>query len=942
MKHVRLFQSRVLLFLILMAAPAFSQDQIIIPDDPAAQLPVDSKITVGKFENGLTYYVRENFKPEKRAELRLVIKAGSVLEDDNQLGLAHFVEHMAFNGTRNYAKQELVDYLESIGMRFGPDLNAYTSFDETVYMLQIPTDTVKIVETAFQILEDWASGLLFEEEEVDKERGVVIEEWRLGRGAQARMRDEQFPILLKGSRYADRIPIGSKEILETFDPALLRKFYQDWYRPELMSVIAIGDFDREWILELIRNHFSDLGNPSNPRERIDFPVPDHEETRFAIASDPEATSSSLTIYYKHAVSPEGTVGDYRRQLVEILYNNMLNERFQELTREANPPFLYGYSGNGRFIGTKDAYFLGAGVKENGIEKGLETLLVEARRVEQFGFTESEVERQKKAMLRSIQMSYDERDKTNSRVYASEFIRSFLYGEPIPGIEYELALFNKYVPGIRLSEVNGLGEHWIRDSNRVIMVNTPEKEGGEEPTEAGLTSVFEEVGKTELTAYEDEFTDMPLLEEIPTGSSIVNVQKWPSIETEEWTLANGIRVVIKPTDFKNDEVQFTSYSPGGTSLTSDADIVPAATSILIIRESGFGNFNLTQLEKLLTGKVVSVSPYIGELFEGISGSASPKDLETMFQLIYLTFTQPRLDATAFESIQFRLKGFLENRDAQPETAYRDTIQVTMSQYHPRHEPWSEDRLNKMDLARSVEIYKERFADASDFVFFFVGTFDPDTLKPLVETYLGGLPALNRHEKWKDIGVRPPKGVVNKTVKRGLEDKSQVRIMFTGDFEWNRLNRYHLGSMASVLNIKLREALREDMGGTYGVGVNSSPEQYPVTAYSIAISFGCASDRVEELTAAVFSQIDSLKRFGADELTLTKVKETQRRSRETNLKQNGYWLNTLQFYHQHGVDLTEVLEFDSYVNQLKSEDIQKAAQLYFDLDNYVKVVLLPESG
>jgi zinc protease len=926
--------------LFLMPTDATSQQEISIPDDLTHRLPVDEKIKVGKLENGLTYYVRVNKKPENRAELRLVVKTGSVLEDDDQQGLAHFAEHMAFNGTAHFEKQELVDYLESIGMRFGPDLNAYTSFDETVYILQIPTDTLQIVETAFQILEDWAHAVSFSDEEIEKERGVVIEEWRLGRGADARMRDKQLPVLLKNSRYAERLPIGKKEILETFDPEKLRRFYSDWYRPELMAVIAVGDFDPVWIEELILLRFTNLSNPPAAREHPIYPVPDHGETLFAIASDPEATSSSVTVYYKHDVTPEGTIGDYRSQLTEILYNNLLNERLQELTKKAAPPFLYGFSDKGRFIGSKDAYFLGAAVKDNGIELGLETLLTEAARARQFGFTQTELDRQKKAMLRSIERAYNERDKTRSGVYAAEFIRNFLYDEPIPGIEYEFELFKKFVPELTLEEVNRLAGAWIRDENRVIMADSPEKEGVIIPGENDLVAVFEKTSKKEIEPYEDKFLDQPLLSSLPSAAEIVESREIESVGVKEWTLANGVIVVLKPTDFKNDEVLFAAFSPGGHSLVSDDNYIAGVTSSMLAREAGYGDFNLIELQKLLTGKVVRVSPYITELYEGISGSASPQDLETMFQLIYLTATSPRLDSTAFQSVQSRLKGFLQNREARPETAFEDTLQVTLAQYHSRRRPWSEQTLDRMDLQKSFEIYNNRFADFGDFTFLFVGNFDRETIEPLVETYVGGLPSRNREETGKDVGVRPPRGIVQKMVRKGLEEKSQVRFVFTGPFEWNATNRYVIGSMASALRIKLREALREDLGGTYGVGVNASTSQFPVEDYSLAISFGCSPDRVDELSKEVFNQIDSLKLYGADELVLTKVKETQRRERETNLKRNGFWLSVLQFYYQHGIEPESIWEFDERVEKLSTENIRAAAQKYFDMDNYVKVVLLPE--
>ena len=927
-----------LLALAFLQAPLWSVTPQNLSLD--AKLPIDPEIIHGKLDNGVRYYIRVNKKPENRAELRLVLNAGSVLEDDDQQGLAHFTEHMCFNGTRHFKKHELVNFLESVGMRFGPDLNAYTSFDETVYMLQIPTDSAEVVKKAFQVLEDWAHWVSFEDEEIEKERGVVIEEWRLGRGADARMRDKQFPILFKNSRYAERLPIGKKAVLDTFHHATLRRYYGDWYRPNLMGVVAVGDFDPAEIKGLIEEHFASLKNPTNPRPRIIFPVPDHDETLFAIATDPEASRSSVSLYYKMDVEEQETVQDYRRMIVERLYNSMLNQRLSELTKTADPPFLYAFSAKGRFVRSKDIYFLAAGVKDNGIERGLEALLTEAERVRQFGFTASEMERMKSEVIRDIERAYKERDKTESRLYASEYIRNYLSHEPIPGIEYEFELYKKYLPGIEVEEINQLANQWLSNKSRVVMVNAPEKPGVKVPDESELLAVFEAVKTKKIEAYVDAVSGKPLVESAPAAADIIGQSQLDEIGTVEWKLANGVRVVLKPTDFKNDEIRFTAYSPGGNSLVPDEDYIPAVTAASVIEESGVGEFNQIELEKKLAGKVVSVSPYIGEITEGISGSASPQDLETMFQLIYLYFTQPRKDETAFRSYKARMKGFIENRSARPEVAFQDTIQVTMAQHHFRARPWSLALLEEMDLEKSYRIYRDRFADASDFTFFFVGNFTYDQIKPFVQTYLGGLPSANRAESWRDVGIEPPKGVIDKVVRKGIEPKSLVRIIFSGPYQWSRENNYVLRSMVSAMRIRMREVLREDLGGTYGVGIWSSTTHFPKEEYRVNISFGCAPERVEELTGTVFQLIDSLQQYGIDESYVSKVKEMQIRKYETDLKKNRYWLNALNSYYLNQLDPVKIIRYKELVETLDREKIQKAAQHYFNINNYVRVVLYPE--
>jgi zinc protease len=923
--------------LLCTATSAVAQEPVA---DLAQTLPLDPAVTVGRLPSGVRYYIRANAEPRERAELRLVVKAGSVLEDEDQLGLAHFVEHMAFNGTKNFAKQELVDYLEGIGMRFGPDLNAFTSFDETVYILKVPTDSVELVTTAFQILEDWAHNLTFDHEEIDKERGVVIEEWRLGRGAAARIFDKQFPVLFKDSRYAERLVIGDREIIETFEYETLKRFYRDWYRPDLMAVIAVGDFEVETIEDLIRQHFADLPMPDNPRERPSFPVPDHDETLFAIASDPEATFSSVSVYWKQSLRDESTVGAYRQSIVESLFNRMLNQRLYELTQQADPPYLGAFSGQGRFIGAKEVYILGAGVQNNGIERGLEALLTEAERVARHGFTESELERAKRELLREIEQVYAEREKTESEAYAGEYVRNFLYDEPTPGIAHEYELHQQLVPGVQLEEVNRLAREWIIDRNRVILASAPEREDVRVPTEEALLTIFSTVESAEVPAYVDAASEAPLVAQPPQPTEIIEIEEIEEVGVQRWTLANGVRVLLKPTDFKDDEILVRAWSPGGTSLADDEDYVAATTADAVVTRGGAGEFDLIDLQKKLAGKAVRVSPFIASLSEGFSGRVSPADVETLFQLIYLYFTAPRRDEEAYLSFKSRIQASLANRSADPVTAFRDTLRVTLTQYHYRTRPPTVELYDEMDLDKSFAFYRDRFADAGDFTFVFVGAFQADSLRPLIQRYLGGLPSLGREESWRDEGIRPPSGVIQKVVYRGIEPKSQTQIAFTGPFDWSRENRYVLRSLANVMRIRLREVLREDLGGTYGVGVSGVGTRDPRQEYEIRISFGTAPERLEELTGVVFQQIDSLKQYGPPQEDIEKVQEMQRRQREEGLRENSYWLGQLVAYDQYGDDLRDMLTYETLINGLAAETVQQAANRYLRTDNYVRVSLYPE--
>jgi zinc protease len=925
----------LIIFLLIYGFELFPQNFNM--NDP---IPFDKNIVSGQLDNGLKYFIRKNSKPENRIELRLVVNAGSILEDEDQQGLAHFVEHMAFNGSKNFERNELVNYLESIGMKFGPDINAYTSFDETVYMLQLPADKEDILFKGFQILEDWAYNLNFDETEIDKERGVIIEEWRLGRGAGARIRDKQFPVLFKNSQYAERLPIGKKEILDNFEYETLKRFYKEWYRPDLMAVIAVGDLEIEKIEKLIKKHFSRSVNTDEFRERKLYEVPDHLEILVAKATDPEATSSSVIAYYKLPDSQQGTIEDFKITLTEALYNRMLAFRLNELTQQADPPFVMGYSSKGQFIRTKEFYALGAVVKDDALLKGLETVLTEGQRVKRFGFTESEVARHKDQMLRYIESSYNERDKKESAKFAGEYIRHFLTGEPTPGIEYEYELQKFLIPSITTEEVNALASKWMTKSNIVIMVSAPEKEGLSFPSDEEFIRVFESVEGKEIEPYNDNINEAPLLAKIPTPGKVISEKNIENVGVIEWELSNGIKVVLKPTDFKNDEISFRAFSPGGTSLVTDEDYIAAATASQLVNQSGAGTFDNIQLQKQLSGKIVRVSPYISELTEGISGSASPKDIETMFQLISLYASSPRIDSSSYMAYRSRVSTLVVNREMSPESAFQDTLSLTMAQYHPRRYPWTIKTLDEMDMNKSFEIFKERFKDFSDFTFIFVGNFNPSELKPLVETYLGSLPSVKRKEDFADVGIRAPKGVIKKEVRKGMEQKSVINLIFTGPYTWSFENSYLLQSLTSAFRIKIREVLREDKGGTYGVKVASSGKRAPEEEYAIDISFGCNPDRVDELTAILFEQIDSLVNYPLDQSYIEKVQEIQRRELETGRKENEYWLSNLQSYYFYGMDLNDFYKRDELIEKLNAEDLLKTAKKYFNKDNYVIVVLYPE--
>jgi zinc protease len=631
---------------------------------------------------------------------------------------------------------------------------------------------------------------------------------------------------------------------------------------------------------------------------------------------------------------------YRKELIENLYNGMLNSRLSELTQKPEPPFIYGYSGKGNFIRSKSFYALGAIPKEDSILVALNALLTEAERVRQTGFTQAELKRQKLEMLRGMEKRFNERANTNSNVFMNQYTGHFLTANPIAGIEYDYELAKSIVPDISIQEVNELVGSLISDKNYVVLVSAPEKENLMLPNEEVLRQTINEVKKNQLTVYKEEIQDAPLVQTELEMAKIIDETKIKELGITELELENRVKVILKPTDFKKDEILFRAFSDGGNSLFSDKDYIPAATAVSVVTQSGIGKMNLVELQKMLKGKIVNVSPYIAELGEGLTGSASPKDIETMFQLIYLNFISPRLDSSSYLSYKTKLENYLKNKDKDPQSALQDTITSVISQYHPRRMPWTMESLNKLDPEKSFQIYKNRFADASDFTFVFVGSFDVDSLKPFIQTYLGNLPSINRKESWKDLKIVPPTGIIRREVLKGIENKSLVNLFFSGDLDWSPWEVHKFSAMIEVMNIKLREIIREEMSGTYGVSVNQMLQKIPIERYMASISFGCDPGRVDELVKSILDQIDSLKTFPIDESYIVKVKETQRREWEVNLKENNFWVNRLWTFYLYKYDLEDFYEYAERIDRLNPEIIQEAVNKYFNKENYIEIVLKPE--
>ncbi len=922
-----------LFLLLLFIVPVKAQDKDeLLQNDP--------QVKTGKLDNGLVYYIRHNEEPKNRVELRLALNAGSICEDDDQQGLAHLLEHMCFNGTKHFEKSALVDFLEKTGVKFGAHLNAYTSFDQTVYMLQLPTDNLQLVDSGLLVLEDWAHNVTLDSTEIDKERGVVKEEWRLGLGAQQRMMKKYIPIILKGSKYARRLPIGKMEIIDTAHYSTLRRFYHDWYRPDLMAVIVVGDVNPDTMEQMIKKHFASIKNPVPERKREIYDIPDNKEPLIAVETDEEAMFSLVALNYKHPKETEKTVNDFRNRLLYSLYSGMLNERLGEIGQNPDAPFMYAGVGYGGYLGrTLDAYSAYAVAKENKIGEALKVLMDENMRVEKHGFTKSELERQKESLLRSYEKNFNEKDKMESRKLVQEYLNNFLEGEPFPGIEAEYEMAKALLPGITLDEINILPKKWITDTNMIVLVTAPKKEGLKVPGSEEILKIIKEAQNADQEAYTDNVSDNPLIAETIVPGTIDKITQTDTL-FEVWELSNGMKVYVKPTDFKNDEILYQAYSLGGSSLVADDKVVDAQLVSEVVSNSGIGNFDAVMLGKKLAGKICSISPYLYDLKHGFSGNSSVKDLETLLQEQYLYFMHPRRDSNAFKKVltsrKERAKFMLNN----PQIAFYDTLYKVMTLNSPRWVPFpTVEQLDRVKMKDVYDIYDKLFTHASGFKVFFVGNIDKEKLKPLVEKYLASIPAGGEPLMWKDVEPGFPEGKTEFTFYRGKEPQSQVALFSKGGYEYNDINNLYMKTLTKVLNIKLREKVREEESGTYGIFVRNSVKKYPKQEHTFSLGFGCAPQNADKLVRVVFQQLDSLKINGPDAVDMQKAKETFIRERETDDRNNKAWLARLMDYDFLGKKIISTREYKKLVESVTPEGVKKIAGQYMLNDRYVLGVLKP---
>ncbi len=933
-----LFRALVLMqFILFSSVSLFSQNYPL--DDP---IPRDPDVVVGQLDNGLKYYIRQNHKPEKRVEFRLVVNAGSVLEDDDQQGLAHFVEHMAFNGTKDFSKNDLVNFLEESGVDFGPDLNAYTSFDQTVYMFQIPSDKQGLLDSAFMILENWAHELSFDTVEIDKERGVVHEEWRLGLGAEDRMMKKYLPVMLKDSRYAIRLPIGKMSVIDSCPYSAITRFYDDWYRPDLQAVVVVGDINPGYAEQQIKNHFSTIKNPDPERERVLYKIPGNGQPLVAVATDKEATYTSVSMFRKMNKFYVKKNDNYRTRIKFNLFISMINARLYEKAQEPDAPFVYTGSYYGGFLArSSDAYTMYAMVKENRVDDAIEYLIQLNKQIKSYGFTESEMERQKAEMMKQLDKMLSEKDKTESRRYVNEYINNYLDQEPFPGIEYEESFTKSVLPDIKLDAINQVAYYFAKNNGLVVLVTGPEREGVKIPDEEEVRATLQKAREAEVEKYTEKTVGESLIEKPLPGGNIVSQSENEEFGITEIKLDNGITVVSKPTTFKNDEILMTSYGFGGTSVVPDEDFVSAFFTGQIISRSGVSDFDPVALKKFLTGKNVSVRPQIGKISQGISGKSGKKDLETLFQLAYLYFTQPRKDTTAFKTFKSQMSTQFKFMMANPQAVFYDTIYKLATQNDPRTIVIpTQAQLNSIDLNKAYDFYRSLFDNANGYTFVLTGSFDKDSILPLITKYLGSLPSQDGKLMWKDVSPEFPPGITDVTVHKGTEPKSMAAIMMDEPFTYDPDSRLKMSMLIKILNIRMRESMREDQGGVYGVRARPNMTKYPKEEINLLISWGCAPENVDKLVQTVFLEMDTLKMNGPNDVNMLKARETAIRDYETNFEKNNYWLNKIKnayYYHENLLGLDEL---KARIKAVKPGELKEMANRYFNEDNYLKVILMPE--
>ncbi|HVH27554.1 MAG TPA: insulinase family protein [Vicinamibacterales bacterium] len=910
---------------------------------PQEVIPFDSAVRTTTLANGLRVFIRQNAQPAKRVALRLAVKTGSIHEADDQRGLAHFVEHMAFNGSAHFKPGELISAFESVGARLGPHVNAYTSFDETVYMLELPSDQPDIVTRGLEAMADFAGGLTLDTGEIDKERGVVIEEWRGGLGAASRIRDKQLPVLFYRSRYAERLPIGDPDVIRNSPPQRLRDFYNTWYRPDRMAIIVVGDIDAGQIEQGVRSVFGPLSARAPEAAEPDRTVPLHEELLVSVATDPELTRSSVQLLRKHPTESNQRVADYRRGLLERLGDYMIGQRFSELARRPDAKFLGAGAGGSSLSQSVDAYIFSASVQDGQIPDGLSAVVVEANRVRQFGFGDLELDRAKQWMSGFMLRAYNEREKTESGSYAQEYVNYFLEGEPSPGVAYEYQLVQQLLPTITTVEISAFVAMRLGNDSRVLLATAPQKPGVPPLTEGDLRTTLAAADKTAVTPWSDTTVTRELVQNKPSPAAITSRREVPDVGITIVRFANGAEAWIKPTDFKNDQIVFDLMAPGGLSLASCGEFPEATLATSYVGLAGVGGLKALDLQRMLSGKLASASPYIALSSHGISGGAPPAQLETALQLLYLNFTAPNEDADAFAVLTRQMAAAVANRGQSPQQLFGDRLAEVNTSGHCTSIPLTAERVGSLDRSKMSAFYRARFANAADFTFVITGALQVDDVLPLLARYVGSLPSTGEQtSRFADIGVRFPDANQRAVVEKGREPRSQTVMSFFADPGPTPLEQEYALAAVTVLEIALRDALREELGQTYGVSVGLSQSLPQRGGGHVRVQFGAAPENVTAMTDRVLAEIKRLQADGPSADLTSRAKETARRTYETSLRENNYWLRRMSSIRLLNGNLADIVNRNERIESITPTILQEVFKKDFPLDRYTTVTLVPEPG
>ena len=924
----------------------FSYSLALAQLDPMSPMPNDESVRHGVLDNGMTYYIKANQEPKERASFYIIQNVGALLEEDNQNGIAHFLEHMAFNGTQHFPEKGIIDFLERHGVAFGENINAYTAQNQTVYNLSdVPVNSPGIIDTCLLILNDWSNYLLLTPEEIEAERGVIREEWRTRRNAQFRMYDESLKYIYPNSKFAERDVIGDLDVINHFDYDALRDFYHKWYRTDLQAIAMAGDFNADEVEKKVIELFSKIPAVKDAPERPFFEIPDQSGPVYGLVTDPEADQTIIRYMIRHRKTHDGpeTIMEYRENYIQQLFNSMMGQRIQELLQKGDPPFVIGVINYGDFERGYEALTAITIPRPNQEELSFRALMTELERVKRYGFTQGELDRAKAEILSQWEKYYKERDKISNEEFIGFYVDNYLDGDAYPSTEFAYQAVQAILPTISLADFTQALSQWITDQNQVLVVQGPEGEGVQHLSEAASMAVLQEVASADIEPYEDQALAESLVSEVPAPAAIVSERKLDVLDAVEWTLANGARVVFRHADFEKDQVQIRAYSNGGSSLYGNEDVPTTDMLTSLVQMYGVGDFDAMGLQKMLTGKNISLQLSLRDLSEGLNGTASPKDMEAMMQLVYLYFNQPRFDKEAHDAIMARYMAFVENMNNNPQKVMGDSLSLIATDHNPRTRILDQEFLKDISYERIKEVYRERYADASDFFFIIVGNMHEDSVKMLVRTYIGAIGDLDRTETWIDRKVNEPDGVVERTISLPLETpKANVNIIINQKMQYSPYNQMVMRVIQGVLDLRYIETIREEEGGTYGVGIGTSVSKWPEEKARMQIQFDCDPDRASELKEKVYAELDKLAGEGPSQEDLSKTVENIMKDRQESKEHNSYYLNTLYSYYLYGIDFNNPANFEDIVQNLTAGDVQKVMQAFYDEPNIVDVVFVPEGA